>query len=179
MNDICPKYYEKLLTRQLISANGLNCVQQEVALAAQDQNVGLSTAAERWRKYNCKLTKVVEGDPPLFEEMAIDTLYHPTNPSFPFVEFFYKDCKNNLVALQVTRQRSGAKMISHSAFEKFLKEIEFPVTDVEKKFKLIFIPAPKQADKMRLRVTPEKRKGGCSVDHISQAMLPLIFPRKQ
>ena len=66
MNDICPKYYEKLLARKLASTNGLNCVQREVALAAQDQNVGPRTAAE-WRKYNCKLTKVVEGAPPFFD----------------------------------------------------------------------------------------------------------------
>jgi len=75
------------------------------------------------------------------------------------VNFFYKDRENGtLVVFQLTRQISGPKYITQSAFTQFLKSIKFPKDQISKQFKLIFVPGPNQAETMSIVVKVSENK---------------------
>ena len=91
--------------------------------------------------------------------MECDTLYYPTIENHSFCEFFYKDRENGtLVVFQLTRQISGPKYITQSAFTQFLKSIKFPKDQISKQFKLIFVPGPNQAETMSIVVKVSENK---------------------
>jgi|GEM_PF-5957629 len=163
------KLFEKLFTQMIISENGITCQQQELKLfksgdmPTTERDIfekKYKANPESWTPYTLKLPTLVEGPSPPYSDMECDTLYYPTIENHSFCEFFYKDRENGtLVVFQLTRQISGPKYITQSAFTQFLKSIKFPKDQISKQFKLIFVPGPNQAETMSIVVKiPENKK---------------------
>jgi len=162
------KLFEKLFTQMIISENGITCQQQELKLFKSGEmpttekeifEKKYKASPESWTPYTLKLPTLVEGPSPPYSDMECDTLYYPTIENHSFCEFFYKDRENGtLVVFQLTRQISGPKYITQSAFTQFLKSIKFPKDQISKQFKLIFVPGPNQAETMSIVVKVSENK---------------------
>jgi len=162
------KLFEKLFTQMIISENGITCQQQELKLFKSGEmpttekeifEKKYKASPESWKPYTLKLPTLVEGPSPPYSDMECDTLYYPTIENHSFCEFFYKDRENGtLVVFQLTRQISGPKYITQSAFTQFLKSIKFPKDQISKQFKLIFVPGPNQAETMSIVVKVSENK---------------------
>jgi len=153
MNSACPKLYEEVISEKMTSKEGLDCKQQELSLSQQTISQEGKPHVDNWKDHNFKVKDLILGASPPYNEMKKETLYYPTRQNFPFVEFFYKDADENLVAFQVTRQETPPKYISRSAFAEFLEGINFPEDQVGTKLKLILIPSPKYVSDFYLKIT--------------------------
>ena len=148
MDQVCPVLYEKLHSELMISQSGLKYQQQELSHLKQgtkpENGQVYKANKDCWFNYeNLQLKKLIYDLPPSYNEMIVDTLYYPTNITFPFTEYFYKKNNDTLVVFQVTRQKTSPKYLLQSTFTEYLEKIDFPEDKVEDKLKLVFIPGPK------------------------------------
>ena len=157
METLCPLVYENVVSRMMVSTFGLEGEIKEkkfptVTLVPKQDTSAPTTVQinDQWIGAKFKVDNMVRGSFPSYEEMKPNTLYHPTNPNFPVVEFFYKDDQGKMIAFQVTRQSSTNKILTRSEFNKFMKKINFPMNEIDSKFELILIPRPDLAEKMIL-----------------------------
>ena len=104
------------------------------------------------------MKKLIYDLPPSYNEMIVDTLYYPTNITFPFTEYFYKNNNDTLVVFQVTRQKTSPKYLLQSTFTEYLEKTDFPEDKVEDKLKLVFILGPKQVEEICLTIKKTKEK---------------------
>ena len=91
-----------------------------------------------------RLTKMVEGQPPIFADMEPDVLYKSLVSTHPAVDMMYKTADGLLYGLQVTTQEGPTKEIATTAVDKWLESIDW--RDSMEKVRIAVVPKPKRAD---------------------------------
>ena len=118
-------------------------------MPSKESNDGSTT----WADFNIKLKALVRSTPPIFSAMKEKVLYYPTNVNNPAVEFIFKD-GDRLIGFQITRQTDISKVVTLSAFNKFLASVE-PGDNT--KVSLYLVPTPSRANESTIDF--KKRKG--------------------
>jgi hypothetical protein len=143
-----PKIYEGVIADLLTTGIGVRWKRREVLSSGVAVKSG-----DVWADMELKLKDRVDGEVPPFEDMKAGMLYVPLKPNFPFIDMMYKtENGEELVMIQVTRQKAPVRMVSPSKLMKFLAAVGLSGADVGK-VRLVFIPLPSRAATAKLRPT--------------------------
>ena len=143
INEACPKLYEEVIAALLTTGTGVSWQKRYVGVGGTAKG-----DTDDWTDQDdFKLGGIVYGEPPVFADMRLNTLYVPLKSNFAFVDFMCKVDNNQLVAFQVTRQRKGSKEVSPKAQQAFKEKLGLPNLS---SLRFVLIPSPSFADSAKL-----------------------------
>ena len=145
INEACPKLYEEVIAALLTTGTGVSWQKRYVCVGGTAKG-----DTDDWTDQDdFKLGGIVYGEPPVFADMKLNTLYVPLKSNFAFVDFMCKVDNNQLVAFQVTRQRKGVKGISPNAQSSFKEKLGLSGPSLPS-LRFVLIPSPSVADSAEL-----------------------------
>jgi hypothetical protein len=98
-------------------------------------------------EFKLKLTKIVEGKPPVFDDMESGVLYKSFKGKYPAVEMMYKTKEGLIYGLQVTGLQDPTRKIKTSAVDQWLDAIG--LKNNKEKVRIAVIPKPALAEKFK------------------------------
>jgi hypothetical protein len=98
-------------------------------------------------EFKLKFTKIVEGQPPVFDEMESGVLYKSLKDNYPAVDMMYKTEEGLIYGLQVTRLQDLTRKIKTSAVDQWLDAIG--LKDNKEKVRIAVIPKPALAERLK------------------------------
>ena len=129
-------------------------------------------ADSNFSEFKLKLTKLVEGQPPIFADMEPDVLYKSLKSTHPAVDMMYKTADGLLYGLQVTTQEGPAKEIATTAVDKWLESIDW--RDSMEKVRIAVVPRATKADTSKGKFTG----GGSGYPQLEVWKVPLDYGRQ-
>ena len=143
MNEACPKLYEDVIAALLTTDMGVSWQKRDACVGGTSKG-----DSDGWTDQDrFKLGGIAHGEPPVFADMKLNTLYVPLKSNFPLVDLLCKVDNNQLVAFQVTRQRKSSKDVSPNAQQIFKEKLGLP--DLSP-LRFVLIPSPSFADSAKL-----------------------------
>jgi hypothetical protein len=98
--------------------------------------------------FSLKLTKIVEGKPPVFANMESGSLYKSFKETYPAVDMMYKTDEGLIYGLQVTRLTNRTRKIKMSAVDEWLDTIG--LKDNKENVRIVVISKPTLADDLKV-----------------------------
>jgi len=143
------KVFEDVIWHQLVSAGGVQWHKRTASTSSSGAASGAGKSTDNWHRFSLKVSKVVYGAIPKYENMTENVLYVPTSTTFPFVEAVVKLEGDKLIGFQVTRQANLPKSYNDDPIENFMEKVGLPNLS---NFTFVLIPRPNKADTSYLKL---------------------------
>jgi len=143
------KIFEDVIWHQLVSAGGVQWHKRTASTSSSGAASGAGKSTDNWHRFSLKVSKVVYGAIPKYENMTENVLYVPTSTTFPFVEAVVKLEGDKLIGFQVTRQANLPKSYNDDPIENFMEKVGLPNLS---NFTFVLIPRPNKADTSYLKL---------------------------
>jgi hypothetical protein len=146
MSTQCRATYEEVIASRLLQ--GVSWRSKNLSVSPKNLSDTPESPLNSHRTFSgfdLHLTKLVEGEPPLFENMESEVLYKSFKENYPAVEMMYKTKGGMLYGLQVTRQQDLTRKIKTSAVDQLLSAVG--LKDRREKIRIAVIPKPGLVEK--------------------------------